>query len=190
MINRELEHQIKKTKDFIQLWMKFRELYQGALGRTNILIAEEKAFLDLKSTLVRQYQGLVELLNLSASSDDRTFEVISAILSLASVSGLTEMQLKKVESDWHSSYLNLNKILGSLENKKEQLAKINTAKITIDKFLSSRLVSLISVILFIILGYVILVRIFHLDEFIKQNLSFFKAAKTQSSAKFLRGGEY
>lgn len=190
MIDKELERQIKKTKDFIELWVRFRELYQGALGRTNIQPEEEKDFLDLKSTLVRQYQGLLESLNLGHTPDDKTFDVVSSILSLASVSTLTEMQYKKAENDWHSSYLNLNKILGSLENKKEQLAKINTTKIAVDKFLSSRLVSLISVILFIILAYIILVRVFHVDEFIKQNLSFFKASKTQSSAEALRGGEY
>lgn len=167
MIDKQLEQQIKKAKDFIDLWMRFRELYQNALGRTNIIPEEERAFLSLKSDLVRQYQGLLESIGAAHSPEDRTFDVISTIISLASVTALSEMQFKKVENDWHSSYLNLNKILGSLENKKEQLSKINTTKIALDKFLSGRLVSLISVILFVILAYIILVQILHVDEFIK-----------------------
>lgn len=177
MVDRELERQIKKAKDFTQLWMRFRELYQGALGRSNILPEEEKTFLELKSTLVRQYQGLLESLNLSHTPDDKTFDVTSSILSLASISTLSEMQYKKIENDWHSSYLNLNRILGSLENKKEQIGKINTTKVAMDSFFSSHLVSFILVILLIVAGYVILVQILHVDEFIKQNLSCFLGAK-------------
>ncbi len=179
MIDQDLEKQIKKARDFIHLWLQFRQHYQNALGRTNIIPEEENAFLELKSNIVRQYQGLLESIGIGHSSDDRTFEVISSILSLASVSALNEMQFKKVENDWHNSYLNLNKILGSLENKKEQAAKINTAKIALNKIFSSYFVSLVSVILIIILAYIILVQILHTDEFIKENLKSFMAAKAK-----------
>lgn len=180
MINRDLEQQIKKTKSIIQLWTKFRELYRIPLSRTDILPEEENGFLELKSSLTRQYQGLLESLDIGHSPDDRTFEVIGSILSLSSVPNLNEMQLKKVENDWHNSYLSLNKILGSLENKREQLGKINTVKITIKKIFSSYIVSLIFIVLFIVLAYIILVQVFHTDEIIKGKLNFLKTAETVS----------
>lgn len=156
MIDRNLEKEIKQTKDFIELWRKFHDLYKGALDKQTISSQEEESFLETKSLLARNYQALLDSLNIKSTIEDKTFEVISQILSLDSISTISDMQMKKIENDWHNSYITLNKILGSLESKKEALAEISAVKIIIKRVFSSPVVSLALVIIIIIFIYYII----------------------------------
>lgn len=67
----------------------------------------------------------MDSLGIKPTAEDRTFDVISQVMSLRNISTLSPLQLEKLENDWHNSYITLNKILGSLENRKNNLAKIN-----------------------------------------------------------------
>ena len=125
MVDPELEEKIKKTKEFMELWMKFRQLYTKALKKEAILPEEEVAFLETKSLIARKYQALMDRLDLEPSMDDKTFDVISQILSLQNVSSLSDVQIQEVENGWHRSFIFLNKLLGTLENQKETLSRIS-----------------------------------------------------------------
>ena len=125
MVDPGLEEKIKKTKEFMELWMKFRQLYSKALRKETILPEEEIAFLETKSLLARKYQALMDRLDTEPSMDDKTFDVISQVLSLQGVSSLSDVQIQEVENGWHRSFIFLNKLLGSLENRKETLAQIS-----------------------------------------------------------------
>ena len=125
MVDPELEEKIKKTKEFMELWMKFRQLYSKALHKEAIFPEEETTFLETKSLIARKYQALMDRLDLEPSMDDKTFDVISQVLSLQGVSSLSDVQIQEVESGWHRSFIFLNKLLGTLENQKETLSRIS-----------------------------------------------------------------
>jgi hypothetical protein len=125
MIDKMLESRIKQVNDFIQLWASFYELYKRASSQQTFIDEEEKNFLELKSSLARKYQGLTDSLGIKPTAEDRTFDVIAQVMSLKSITTLSPLQMEKLENDWHHSYITLNKIMGSLENKKQELAKIN-----------------------------------------------------------------
>ena len=125
MIDKNLEGRIKQLTEFVDLWKSFYELYKRASDQQNFTEDEEKNFLELKSSLARKYQALMDALGIKPTAEDRTFDVISQVMSLKSISILSPLQMEKVENDWHNSYITLNKILGSLENRKNDLAKIN-----------------------------------------------------------------
>ena len=125
MIDKNLEARIKQLTEFVDLWKSFYELYKRASEQQNFTNEEEKNFLELKSSLARKYQALMDSLGIKPTAEDRTFDVISQVMSLKSISMLSPLQMEKLENDWHNSYITLNKILGSLENRKNNLAKIN-----------------------------------------------------------------
>ena len=125
MIDKNLEARIKQLTEFVDLWKSFYELYKRASDQQNFTEDEEKNFLELKSSLARKYQALMDSLGIKPTAEDRTFDVISQVMSLKSISILSPLQMEKLENDWHNSYITLNKILGSLENRKNDLAKIN-----------------------------------------------------------------
>ena len=163
MVDPELEEKIKKTKEFMELWLKFRQLYTKALKKETILPEEEVSFLETKSLLARKYQALMDRLDLEPSMDDKTFDVISQVLSLQSVSSLSDVQIQEVENGWHRSFIFLNKLLGTLENQKETLAHISPLSVWAPKakaLLAKKRVRLV----LLIVAFILLVNWFHWGE--------------------------
>ena len=133
MVDPILEEKIKKTREFMELWMKFRELYSKALKKEAIHAEEEMAFLETKSLIARKYQALMDRLGMEPSMDDKTFDVVSQVLSLQGVSSLSDVQTQEIENGWHRSFMFLNKLLGTLENQKETLAHVSPLSLWVPK---------------------------------------------------------
>ena len=125
MRDKGLELKIKWLKEFMQLWIKFHDMYKNAVSRDTISPEEEKAFLETKSLIARKYQALKDSLEIGSSYDDKTFDVISQVLSLKGVAAISDLSLHKIENDWHNSYIQLNKLLGELEGKQDALRKVS-----------------------------------------------------------------
>ena len=146
MVDRELERKTKRLKEFMQLWVKFHDMYKDALSRETISPKEENAFLETKSLIARKYQALKDFLGIASSYDDKTFDVISQLLSLKSVAAISDLSLHKIENDWHNSYILLNKLLGELEGKQEALRKVSRLGVIIRRLLANPVVGLILMI--------------------------------------------
>lgn len=149
MIDKKLEDRIRQLKEFVDLWTSFYNLYKRAKTQEVFNEDEEHGFLELKSQLARKYQGIMDILGIKPTAEDRTFDVISQVMSLKNISKLSSLQLEKLENDWHNSYITLNKILGSLENKRDQLAKVSVFGKFFKKFFTNPVVSLILIIMVI-----------------------------------------
>ncbi len=153
MIDRELELQIKRLKEFMQLWVKFHDMYKNALSRETISPEEESTFLDTESLITRKYQALKDYLGIDSSYEDKTFDVISQVLSLKSVAAISDISLHKIENDWHNSYILLNKLLGELEGKQEALRRVSRFGLRMNNLFSSSITKLIFVIIIILAVY-------------------------------------
>jgi hypothetical protein len=114
---------IGKTKEFIELWKKFNQIYKESMGKTAITEEEEDLFLETKSIVARKFQTLVDSLSIERATIDRTYDVINQILSLKSISTLSEENLRKIGNDWHQSYISLNRLLGHLEAQRDTVSE-------------------------------------------------------------------
>ena len=119
---------IIKTKEFIELWKKFNSIYKESMGKSAITEEEEGLFLETKSIVAREFQVLADSFSIDRHTIDRTYDVIGSILSLRSISTLSEPTLKKLESDWHEVYISLNRLLGHLEVSNETVSKDSVKK--------------------------------------------------------------
>lgn len=153
MVDKDLEHKIKKVKEFMELWVKFHDMYKDALSHETITPEEEKNFLETKSLIARKYQALIEHLGIDRPYDDKTFDVISQLLSLKSVAAISDLSLHKIEYDWHNSYVLLNKLLGELEARQESLRKVSKFGLLMRELLSNPIVNLIIAVAIIIAVY-------------------------------------
>ncbi|MDD5745943.1 MAG: hypothetical protein PHO30_01630 [Candidatus Omnitrophica bacterium] len=160
MIDKALENRIKKVNEFIQLWASFYEKYKHANNQQVFTEEDEKSFLELKSSLARKYQGLMDSLGLKPTAEDRTFDVISQVMSLKSIAMLSPLQMEKLENDWHHSYITLNKVMGSLENQKQELGKINVFEQRCKRILTNPFVALALIIIAISFIYYVLKNFF------------------------------
>lgn len=156
MVSKELELKIKRLKEFMQLWVKFHDMYKDALSRETISPEEEKTFLETKSLIARKYQALKDFLGMESSYEDRTFDVIAQLLSLKSVAAISDLSLNKIEYDWHNSYVLLNKLLGELEQQREALMRVSRIDHTVKKLAANPITNLILAVL-IIFGIYLLI---------------------------------
>lgn len=156
MIDRGLELKIKRLKEFMELWIKFHDMYKDAISRETISPQEEHAFLETKSIIARKYQALRDQLEISSSYEDKTFDVISQLLSLKSVAAISDLSLHKIENDWHNSYILLNKLLGELEGKQEALRRVSRIGLFIKNLAANPIANLIFVIIIILAVYFLL----------------------------------
>lgn len=163
MVNPELEEKIKKTKEFMELWIKFRELYTKALKKEAIHAEEEMAFLETKSLIARKYQALMDRVGMEPSMEDKTFDVVSQVLSLQGVSSLSDIQTQEIEKGWHRSFMFLNKLLGTLENQKETLAHVSPLSVWGPKLKTVLAKKRVRLALLIVV-FLILANLVHLGE--------------------------
>lgn len=119
MKTRDIKDSIDKTREFMELWIKFHQIFKEAMSKSSITPEEEELFLQTKSMLARKFQTLADAMSIDRPTIDRTYDVISQILSLKGISTLSEVTLKKIENDWHDSYISLNRLLGHLEAQKD-----------------------------------------------------------------------
>ncbi len=123
MRDRKVEADIVALKEFIQLWVAFGDLLKQ--DRENLGTEKEQEFMESKSLLARKYESISGILESQYSPDNKISSILSQSVSLSNIAA-SDMQSRKLENDWHVSYILLNKRLGGLEGQKEALAKIST----------------------------------------------------------------
>ncbi len=129
-----LERKIELLKEFIEEWVEFRDFLKGALKDKTLSAEEEKKFLEIKSLVTRKYQGLIQVLGGEEPPDDRLMDIVSHAVSLESLGGTSDIQFRKIENDWHLSYIHLNELLGSLESERDQLVEVSRVKTILSRF--------------------------------------------------------
>ncbi|MFH1995457.1 MAG: hypothetical protein ABIJ27_00490 [Candidatus Omnitrophota bacterium] len=129
-----LKGNIKNTKDFFELWIKFHGLYKDILKKESITRKDEENFLETKSLILSKYSTLTENFEFRYMPHNRITDPVEKILSVKNLSAMSEDRLKKVEEDWRDSYVFLNSIVERLENKKRRLDRFNPLGIFFKRF--------------------------------------------------------
>lgn len=112
-----LENRIKVCRDYIAMWMKFFTPFADDLSKREVTAEEEKEFFQVSTQLARMHFTFVELM---ADTFDRGGDIIKVLTlagTLSNVQLLPENTRSKLELDWHSLFLDMNKALGRLLRK-------------------------------------------------------------------------
>ena len=148
MIDRELKANIKKTKEFIVLWVKFHDLYKSAIKKEAITQEEEAIFLETKLHITNKYKALKDALKLPEPDvKDEAIDVMSHVLSLQGMTTISDDALDGIENSWRHSYAFLNDMLKNLEQKDKELGKRSVLLEAVNRMLSKKAVQLVILIL-------------------------------------------
>ncbi|MCD5401088.1 hypothetical protein LR013_00625 [candidate division NPL-UPA2 bacterium] len=134
MEDKKLEGKIELLKEFIEEWVGFRDFLKDALRDKTLSAEEERKFLEIKSQVTRKYQALTQALEEDFIPDEKLMDIVSHAVSLESMAGTSDLQFRKIENDWHLSYIHLNKLLGSLESERDRLANVSGIKVALGHF--------------------------------------------------------
>jgi hypothetical protein len=120
MIDKKLEKQINKLKDFKQAWMKFHEIYLSLVGTGSLSKDDEGIFLGEKNIIKRKYKELCDLLEMKGVSEYA--DPISDILNVSNLLSASDFQESKLKEEWDGSFMFLDNLVKAFEEKQARVS--------------------------------------------------------------------
>ena len=149
MTEKDLKTNIKNTRDFIDLWGKFHDLFQSASRREAITREEENLFLETKSLVADKYTSLKGFLKPYLAADEGTMDVIADVLSLKGMTTISDDALRRIEQNWDHSRDVLNRISKQLEAEGYAASRAKRLKRAAQRIASLRIVQIVILVLLI-----------------------------------------
>jgi len=103
---------IELCKEYTRLWADFFKLFAEGLEHKKILANEEKIFDQMVSLLSLNHYKFTEMMGDHLSNPDSIIEVLSECASLQHLKELTEAAFSKLQVDWHTIFIAMNKCIG------------------------------------------------------------------------------
>src|SRR5712664_4130875 len=121
MRDRNLEKNIQRVEAFVESWKQLSQFLDRGFKGEPFAGEEEVAFLELKSHIVQEHELLIVTLANETERDDRALRLLNSVPSLSAFKALPEGMAKKIATEWHSTYLALQALLGRLRGREAQL---------------------------------------------------------------------
>jgi len=125
MIDRKLEANIKKTKEFMEIWDKFNHIFKATISGDHVSINEEEEFLSSKALVNSRYEDLMDSLGVKPLKRFIMSPSIYSVLSLEKISIMSDEKLGMVDKDWKESSKFLTALFKRLESKKRRIEGFN-----------------------------------------------------------------
>src|SRR5258706_13710727 len=100
MTAKELNHLVTQIETHIECWNQFNH-YINVARTKKFGPAEENHFLELKSVMAQELEGIFARVEASSPSRDEIIGLIGNTPSLRHLSELNEGGLRNLESQWH-----------------------------------------------------------------------------------------
>lgn len=108
------ENRISKCREFISLWLNFFRFFAEDLDNKEITPQEEREFFTIQGKLARRHFMFVELMSDKFDRGNDIISVLTRAVSLSNIQQMEENTRSKLEGDWHSLLLDMNKTLGRI----------------------------------------------------------------------------
>lgn len=114
---------LDRIRQIMNDWMHYSQVI-AAYPQPNANKAQlEMQFLQLQSKLAREIPVLVERLGPDCNFGTETLNVISGTTSLEAIYAQSEVAVKKLMTEWHRAFININEGLGEVEDKRRRAAE-------------------------------------------------------------------
>jgi hypothetical protein len=133
MIDKKLEANIKKTKDFIEIWRKFYDIFKNATSKNHLGRDKERELLSVRELVNSRYEDLMDSLGVKALKRFIISPSVYNVLSFEKISITSDKRLHALDRDWEESFKFLNGILGRLERKKQRIGEFNKFAFVVKK---------------------------------------------------------
>lgn len=114
-----MERKLSRTKEFLDQWLVFHELFSKTRLAEEITREDEDRFLKVKSDVARRHQILMDFLKDDYIAGQPITELLRATVNLRTVSQSAYEHYVQMETQWNNTYLSLNETLGHLRYKME-----------------------------------------------------------------------
>ncbi len=143
MRDRNLERNIQRAEAFVERWKELSQFLDRGFKGGEFKNEEEAAFLQLKSRIAQEHELLTITLGPEAERDDRGLRLLNSVPSLSAFKDLADGMSKKLATEWHTTYMGLQALLGRLRGRQAQLAGISTFRVAVQRVFANPLVILL-----------------------------------------------
>lgn len=125
MIDPAVERQYADSKELLILWRTFHDFFVMGVKGEGLSPEKEEQFLELKSRIAMLHDSFMEALTHDQNIGQEVLNIITRSITLKHLGKQSTADIKKMEIEWHESYLLLNETIGALEDKRTDLLKVN-----------------------------------------------------------------
>jgi hypothetical protein len=111
-----LENRIQVCREYTKLWADYFKMFADSLEHRRIHENDEAAFQQIISLLALNHFKFTELMADKLKDPEDILEVLCESVSLSYLKMLSEAQFSKLQVDWHTLFLEMNKCLGKLQS--------------------------------------------------------------------------
>lgn len=110
----KLDNRIAVCREYTKLWMQFFRFFSDGLEGKEITAEQEKKFFQIMNILADKHFNFVELMGDTFDAGGDVIKLLCQAGSLQNIQNMPEGTLSKFESNWHSTFLAMNRALGRL----------------------------------------------------------------------------
>ncbi|MBL7155657.1 MAG: hypothetical protein ISS90_00765 [Candidatus Omnitrophica bacterium] len=125
MIDKTLETNIKKTKEFLEIWNKFHQIFENTISENHVDEEKVKEFTSVRDLVNSRYEDLMDSLGVKPLKRFIMSPAMCSLLSLERISIMSDEKSKSVTRDWKESCEFLNSLKARLEKKKKRIEGFN-----------------------------------------------------------------
>lgn len=114
----QLERRVAMCQEFMNDWLLFYQILNAYQNPGANKAQLENQFLKIKSKLAREHRVLKDTLGADYGLDANTMNLVSGATSLETIYQQSDVAIKKLQTEWHRSFISINETLGMLQDKK------------------------------------------------------------------------
>ncbi len=112
------EEKVKIVQEFLDLWYQYFSFFPTVQEEIAVTAENEKKFFQIQDLISLKMYKFFKASEGFFSDHKLIFSVLSFTSSLFYISRVTESQFRKLQVDWHTAYLEINKALGLIHRRK------------------------------------------------------------------------
>lgn len=116
----KIERRVAMCQEFMNDWLLFYQILNAYQNPGANKAQLENQFLKIKSKLARSHRVLKDNLGVDYQIDGNTMNLVSGATSLESIYAQSDVAIKKIQTEWHRSFISINETLGMLQDKKSR----------------------------------------------------------------------
>lgn len=109
-----IETRIQVCKEYAALWQRFFSYFSESLADKQITEQMEHEFENILGILALNQYKFEELVGEYMPDARKILDVLADSINLATIKTMSEANLSKLQVDWHTLFISMNKALGKL----------------------------------------------------------------------------
>ena len=109
-----IENRLAICREYTRIWQEYFKFFSDSLEDKKIYEKDEQAFFQIVNVLALNHFRFVEMAGEYFKDGDAILGVLCDTISLQAMKGMSEAQYSKLQIDWHTLFILMNKTIGKL----------------------------------------------------------------------------